>query len=137
MDTLCLPSELAETMCRHAANCLPEEACGLLGGRDGVARSLILVENALHSPRAFRMDGAQQLAAFRALDEQGLELLAVFHSHPRGPAEPSQTDVEQFAYPGVAALILSPDETGEWRVRAFRLDGGSVVEMQLRVGAAT
>lgn len=137
MDTLRLPPELAETMRRYAAECLPEEACGLLGGRDGEARSVILVENALHSPRAFRMDAAQQLAAFRALNEQGLELLAIFHSHPQGPAQPSPTDVEQFAYPGVATLIFSPDGAGGWQARAFRLDGGGVVEMELRVEVAT
>ncbi len=137
MDTLRLPPELVEMMTRHASACLPEEACGLLGGRNGTARLVIRVENALHSARAYRMDAVQQWMAFRALDEQGLDLLAIFHSHPQGPAEPSPTDVEQFAYPGVATLILSPAGGGDWQARAFRLDGGNIVEMELRVEAAT
>lgn len=118
-----------QAMLDHALACLPEEACGLLGGlllEDGrVARvgQVVTVENELHSAVRFRMAPAAQLRAFRALEEAGLELVAFFHSHPSGPSHPSPTDLAEFAYPGVLSLILFPAPSGEWRMRAFAIDG--------------
>lgn len=113
-------------MLAHVLACLPEEACGLLGGQMAgswaVAQLVIPVENVLHSPVRFRMDPAAQLAAFNRLDTLGMELIGIFHSHPTGPDSPSPTDLAEFAYPGTAFLIWSPD--GEtWKLRAFNLAG--------------
>lgn len=126
---LLLPPAVWEEIQAHAQACLPEEACGLLGGvSDGggaLARMALPVENALHSPVRFRMDPRAQLAAFQAIEAAGLELLAIFHSHPRGPRAPSATDLAEFAYPGVLSLILFPDPagglSGRWSARAFHI----------------
>ena len=126
---LVLSSALWEQMQAHALACLPEEACGVLGGLPAVsdepaAAVLALpVENALHSRVRFRMEPSAQLQAFYALEEQGLELLAVFHSHPRGPEHPSPTDLAEFAYPGVLSLILFPRDGAAWQVRAYAIHG--------------
>lgn len=96
-------------------------------GKPAAAVLALPVENALHSPVRFRMEPADQLKAFYALEEQGLELLAVFHSHPRGPEQPSATDLAEFAYPGVLSLILFPfaaqGEQSGWRVRGYAIHG--------------
>jgi len=119
-----LARALREQMTRHADACLPEEACGLLGGLDGEARLALAVANQLHSPVRFRMDPSEQLRAFQSLEAAGLELIAIYHSHPNGPPTPSPTDITEFAYPGVLALILMPGDGG-WEVRAFEmLPGG-------------
>lgn len=115
-----LTRELREQMTRHAGACLPEEACGLVGGVEGEARVVLAVANQLHSPVRFRMDPTEQLRAFQALESAGLELIAIFHSHPNGPPTPSPTDVAEYDYPGVLALILTPGDTG-WEVRAFEM----------------
>jgi len=126
---LFLTPALWQAMLEHSLACLPEEACGLLGGllaEDGrsarVARAL-LIENALHSPVRFRMAPEEQLKAFLALETDGLELVAFFHSHPKGPSHPSPTDLGEFAYPGVLSLILSPSANGGWQLRAFAIHG--------------
>lgn len=110
----------------HVHACLPEEACGLLGGRfDGTkatVKVVIPVENVLHSPVRFRMDPREQLQAFNRLDDLGLELVGIFHSHPTGPDAPSATDLAEFYYPGVAFLIWSPGAEG-WQLRAFLIAG--------------
>ena len=145
-----LSTSLLQAILAHLTACLPEEGCGLLGGElDGQGqadiRAVIPVENSLHSPVRFRMDPAAQLQAFNRLDEQGLELLAIFHSHPNGPDSPSITDLTEFAYPGVLTLIFSPldlnaqpDNPACWQCKSYRIDGvlsgqPTAVEVELRV----
>lgn len=123
-----------QEMVSHVTAFLPEEACGLVGGKfrapDAFAVVVLPVPNLLHSPARFRMDPAAQLKTFLALDELGLDLVAIFHSHPAGPETPSPTDLEEFSYPGVLSLILSPVQafTG-WKGRAFHLTGGHSSEV--------
>lgn len=119
----------------HCLGCLPEEACGLLGGSfqtgAGVQAQVVLpVANTLHSPVRFRMDPEEQLKAFYWLDEHALDLVGIFHSHPSGPEHPSATDLTEFAYPGVFTLILSPhpveaplDDPSAWLLHAFDITG--------------
>lgn len=127
-----LTRKLREQMTGHAGACLPEEACGLVGGLDGEARAVLAITNQLHSLVRFRMDPAEQLRAFQSLESAGLELIAIFHSHPNGPPTPSPTDVAEFAYPGVLALILTPGSTG-WEVRAFEMLPGGFRETPVRL----
>lgn len=120
-----LPIALWRQMLAHVQACLPEEACGLIGSAQSpagdppanvpqalepapLAAAVLPIENELHSPVRFRMAPTEQLKAFYWLEERGLELSAIFHSHPRGPVHPSATDLAEFAYPGVLMLILSP-----------------------------
>lgn len=113
-----------QEMLAHVQACLPEEACGLLGGQleNGrvVIQSIVQVENELHSPVRFRMAPVEQLQAFYQFEEQGIDLAAVYHSHPAGPPDPSPTDLSEFAYPGVVYLIWSPAGEG-WQLRGFTM----------------
>ena len=119
-----------EQMSAQASACLPEEACGLVGGLRDEGRLVIEVPNELHSPVRFRMEANQQLRAFISLEKAGLDLIAIYHSHPTGPATPSVTDLQEFYYPGVLALILSP-ESGGWRIRAFEMEPDTYREVSL------
>jgi proteasome lid subunit RPN8/RPN11 len=111
---------------QHIQACSPEKGCGVAGGvlEGRVARVdlIIPVVNQLHSPVRYQMDPAGQLAAFTEIEDRGLELVAIFHSHPDGPQVPSQTDLAEFYYPGVLSLIGSR-AAGEqaWILRAFQL----------------
>jgi len=124
-----------QAMLAQVRACLPEEGCGLVGGRfgPGGARSqaVLPVTNALHSPVRFSMAPLEQLKALTWLDKNGLELVAIFHSHPAGPGWPSATDLAEFAYPGVAYLIISPRGV-DWQVRAYRIEEGRSTEIVLK-----
>lgn len=109
----------------------PLESCGLLGGRDGVVEVVIPVRNAENSPVRFRMEPLEQLKAFEQVESAGMEVLAIFHSHPQGPAVPSPTDIAE-AYYEVAQVIWSPGE-GEWLARAFWIEAGRAAEVPLIV----
>lgn len=119
-----LPGPVWRALLGHIQSCLPEESCGLLGGTGEQVSLFIPIENELHSPVRFRMEPAAQLSALLVLEGQGLELLAIFHSHPSGPNHPSVTDRAEFAYPGVLSLILSPASgPAGWQARAFAIEG--------------
>ncbi len=113
--------EHLEQMRADVATRAPEEACGLLAGKDAVSQAVFLIENELHSPTRFLMQAAQQVQAFKEIEENSWKLLAIYHSHPAGPPYPSKTDVAESLYPGVLQLIWSPDQNG-WDCNAFLVE---------------
>lgn len=114
----------------HLAACLPEEGCGILAGPPGVCSTAFMITNDQHSPVSFLMNPQEQLQAFLRLEELGIELNAIFHSHPSGPQIPSQTDVDEFAYPGAILLICVPLD-GDWVIRGFEIQEKDVTEITL------
>src|SRR5690606_9974314 len=114
----------------HATACLPHEACGLLAGQDGRAERLFPIENVLHSPVAYEMEPQQQVRAMLAIEDGGLELLAIYHSHPDGPPRPSPSDVAQAYYPDTVYLILSL-AGGRPALRGYMIRDGRFDEIAL------
>jgi proteasome lid subunit RPN8/RPN11 len=121
LDRIVIPDPVFIAMLEHVRACLPEEACGLLGGMGGRAVVALPVENALHSATRFRMAPEAQVAAMLELERRGLELTAIWHSHPSGPPEPSAIDTAEAAYPEAGYLIWT--QTPAWTCRAFDLSG--------------
>ncbi|MGH2605377.1 MAG: Mov34/MPN/PAD-1 family protein, partial [Anaerolineales bacterium] len=111
------------SMVAHVQSCLPEEGCGLLEGLRGRVDYVIPVTNADHSPFRFRMEPREQIEAMGSIEERGLELVGIYHSHPNGPSGPSPIDLAEAAYPEAIHLILSSPE-GRWQARAFRIRDG-------------
>ena len=118
-----------ESMRSHVDSCLPHEGCGLLAGKAGVVQEIIPVTNDVRSPVRFRMNPQEQLRAFDWMEDHGLELLGVFHSHPDGPAGLSPTDIAEAAYP-VVYLIWSRGQ-GAWKVNGFWIEETRVSEVKL------
>jgi [CysO sulfur-carrier protein]-S-L-cysteine hydrolase len=119
-----------EGLVAHAREEAPNECCGWLRGRDGKIEQVHRSENLRASPYGYELDGRSLLAANEA-DDEGDEV-AIYHSHPRSPAEPSQTDVNLAHYPHWRYLIVSLD--GDPEVRAWRIADGRVEEEELVVG---
>ena len=134
---LTLGKALVAEMLAHVGGVWPEEGCGLVGGRRSGAGSravrLYPVENIHHSPVAFEMDPLQQIRAMLAMEAEGLELIAIYHSHPDGPARPSPTDVANAWYPDAVQLIISLVDRARPGVRAFTIIDGLVTEIALVV----
>jgi proteasome lid subunit RPN8/RPN11 len=112
----------------------PEEACGLIAGRDQIAWEVIPVTNALHSPVRYRMDPQEQLEAFNRIEELGLEIMAIYHSHPAGPAYPSPTDIAEAFYPETVYLIWFRSDQG-WNCRGFWINEEEVEEVSIYIAA--
>lgn len=121
----------------HCRRELPNEACGILGGRDGRIESVHPVISVNPSPSRFAMDPAGQ---FRALDEisrSGHEVVGIYHSHPGGPAAPSSVDLEAACwpgtmvpnYPGAIQLIVSLQHADDPVVKGYATTAGAFVEV--------
>jgi proteasome lid subunit RPN8/RPN11 len=131
-------------MVSHARTEFPNEACGVVAGRDGRALRVYPMRNAEASPVVYRFDEREQLRVFNEIDRKGWDMLAFFHSHTHTDAYPSPTDraeahwsdpetlEEVPAYPQIRYLILSLMDR-EPVLRAFRFEGGEPVEEEVRI----
>jgi proteasome lid subunit RPN8/RPN11 len=110
----------------HADAEAPNEACGLIAFRDGLAERFLPADNAAASPYRFQLDPHDPMDFY--LEDEGYEL-AVFHSHPTDKAEPSRTDIENIGlWEGKPYLILSRPTR---ELRAWRISDGRVEELAL------
>ena len=85
-----MPAPVRTALAEHAEAEAPNEACGLVVVKDGVAERYIPARNAAASPYRFELDVDPETWF---LEDEGYEL-AVFHSHLSSPPRPSRTDVE-------------------------------------------
>jgi proteasome lid subunit RPN8/RPN11 len=122
---------LLEKMVEHAQACHPREACGLLIGHGSAAARFVPMDNVLAGESEFDMDPRQLAATFRSLRQAGEEIVAIFHSHPKGPAVPSSRDIERAYYPEAAHIIVSLAEPNHPQVRGFRIIDAEVIEIEL------
>ncbi len=107
-DRLRLSRAQLEAVHGHALACAPEEACGILAGdSEGNVSKVFLMENAEHSHTFYLMDSQEQFQVFDEMQAQGLEITAIFHSHPHSPAFPSAHDLELAFYPDSIYMIVS------------------------------
>jgi len=121
-----------EELLMHAREDAPNECCGLIGGEDGVAKSVYRARNAEASPLRYNLDPQDQFRIMTEMEERGEELSAIYHSHTASPAYPSQTDINLAAYPDALYLIVSLAE-GEKDLRGFRIEDGEVSEVELEI----
>ncbi len=132
-EAINLPLPLRRQMLRHARRVLPEEGCGFLAGINLNAVAVLPVANQLHSPVRFLMEPAEQLKALQWIEQHELEILAIYHSHPSGPATPSATDLAEHSYPEAFSIICSPSGS-RWRMRCFRLARDGFEELSVVTG---
>lgn len=118
-------------MRRHVTEQAPLEACGLLAGKGDSVEVVLMMRNAAQSPVRFRMDAQEQWQAFEWIEEQGLDLVGIFHSHPAGPETASVTDIAEAAYDVVQ--VIWARSNGVWAARGFWIEDGRASEVALQV----
>jgi proteasome lid subunit RPN8/RPN11 len=128
-----LDSAFLEQMVGHGLRELPNECCGLVAGESGVPVKVFTLRNADASPVSYRSDPKDQLRAFQQIDEEGWDLLCIYHSHTHSEAFPSETDRRLALYPDARYLVLSLSDTEHPVVRAFRILEGEVAEEELTI----
>ena len=117
----------------HLYEGLPDEGCGLLGGRPGAeggaaeATRFYRSPNVAASSRVYTIDPLVHLRADRDAEDAGLEILGVVHSHTHTEPYPSPTDVEQAPDPAWHYVIVS-FRTGPPALRSYRIRDGAIAE---------
>ena len=121
------------TLVAHARAGYPNEACALLAGRDGTVERVYTVPNAEASPTFYVVEPKLLLRVMTEIDDLGLDLVGIFHSHVATEAYPSRTDIELAKYDRAAYLILSLADQDAPVLRAFRIRDGQVDEEPVQV----
>lgn len=125
----------------HCTAGYPNEACGILGGRDGRVEKVYCMTNARPGPATYEMDPEEQFRVMKDMREAGLAMAGIFHSHPGGHAYPSSVDVERAYwpdallpnYPGAVYVIVSLPDRATPVARGYMIEEGNVSEIPLAV----
>ncbi|WP_419180109.1 M67 family metallopeptidase [Erythrobacter oryzae] len=110
-----MTSEALAAMRAHAAAAHPLEACGILLGEGGCITESRPAANVHPSPQThFEVDPQALIDAHRAARAAGPAVIGYYHSHPRGPAEPSATDRASANGDGAVWAIIAGEDTRFW-----------------------
>ena len=130
-----IPGGVRDEMVVHAFAGLPDEACGLLAGANGGgparATRFFPMANADHSRVTYRLEAKEQLQVFNRIEDEGLDLVGIFHSHTHSEAYPSETDRRQAFYPEAHYLLVSLADRNNPDLRAFTIRDGQVDEQDV------
>jgi proteasome lid subunit RPN8/RPN11 len=110
-----IPADVRGAVAEHARAEAPNESCGLLALRDGVAERYYPGVNRSDSPYRFELDVDPEVWF---LEDDGFQL-AVVHSHVASPARPSRTDVENIGLWRARPYVIysvADDELAAWRI---------------------
>jgi proteasome lid subunit RPN8/RPN11 len=130
--TLQIEKKILTALLAHGRREEPNEACGYLAARDGVVCRHFELRNIDAAPDHYSMDPAEQFAVIRRMRDEGLQVAAVYHSHPETPARPSVEDIRLAHDPGMIYVIVSL-MAGVEPVRAFKIKQGEVTDVPLQV----
>lgn len=128
-----IPRSLADEMIAHAREDLPNECCGMVGGSDGVASTVYRTRNAEASPFRYSVAPQEQFDVLERIDRANEDLVAIYHSHTKSEAYPSQTDVNLAGWPDVIYLIVSLADSSAPVLRGFRIEDGETSESDLTI----
>jgi proteasome lid subunit RPN8/RPN11 len=121
-----VPDAVRRVLAAHAEAEAPNEACGLILLRNGVAERYVAGRNAAASPYRFELELDDPELWFA--EDDGYEL-AVFHSHLSAPARPSRTDVENIGLWERRPYLIYSLQRAE--LAAFRIEAGQIVDLPL------
>lgn len=131
--------EHKKKLIEHARETSPYECCGILAGNDDAATHLYPITNTSTSPHRYLMDPQQHLDVTLESQKHGRKLLAFYHSHPKGPAQLSETDVHMAQKSGwvgedIYYVLVSLEDPDEPVVKAFQImANGTVLEKPLTI----
>lgn len=109
---------------------LPIEACGYLAGKDGVAVKRYPLTNIDNSSEHFTLDPKEQFDTYKAAKKEGLNLIAVYHTHPETPARPSEEDIKLAFDPNISYVIASISHND---IKSFKIKAGEVTKEELLI----
>ncbi|MDQ2700231.1 MAG: M67 family metallopeptidase [Actinomycetota bacterium] len=129
-----LSQALLDEMIEHTIQDDPDECCGLIGGNSDEAKSIYRMENIAHSPLRYEMDPMEQYRVYTKIEEDGQEVVGIYHSHTRTAAYPSQTDINlATGWPDAVYFIVSLENPGEPYVKGFMIRGNEVEDVDLQI----
>ena len=132
---LVIRADLVEAIVAHARRDHPDEACGVLAGREGSDRPErhIPMLNAERSPTFYRFDSQEQLRVWRLMDDADEVPVVIYHSHTATEAYPSRTDVNLASEPDAHYVLVSTRDPESHEMRSYRIVDGAVTEEPVNI----
>ena len=127
-----ITKEVIKAIVDHAQQEFPLEACGYLGAKNDIITKVYALANINKSREHFSFEPKEQFTAVKDARAKGLEMRAVYHSHPASPARPSEEDIKLAYDPQMSYFIVSL-AGGQEEVRAFSIKKSAVSEINLEV----
>ncbi len=132
INKVSIKRDIYEELIRQCLKDPAREVCGILAGRDKIIEKIFPLANISDSPKlCYHIDPKEQLAVFKELRKQDLELTAIYHSHVDSPAYPSARDIELAFYPESSYIIVSLADLKSPAARSFRIVEGKIEEEEL------
>jgi proteasome lid subunit RPN8/RPN11 len=128
MKTIFLSAAQIRKLEGIAKGALPNESCAFLLGHNDKVKEILEVRNSDESPVTFRIESKDLLNAYYLAESKGLQVIAIFHSHPTKPW-PSSTDVKFMEINPIVWVIYS---TTDGQLKAFIHDD-LVKEVHIRI----
>jgi proteasome lid subunit RPN8/RPN11 len=130
-----ISQDLIDEIVAHSRDDMPNECCGLIGGDGSQMTSVHRARNAAATWLRYELHPTDQLRIMNRIEEDGEELVGIYHSHTKSEAYPSQTDINLAEnWPDPLYLICSLEHDDAPVVRAFEIRDGAVEEVELDVG---
>jgi proteasome lid subunit RPN8/RPN11 len=134
MAEIRLARDVAAEVLNHARSNPSEECCGLLAGRHDVIAQAFPAQNvAEHPATAYEIAPKELFHIMREIRAAGLELLGIYHSHPKGDNQPSPRDVERAYYPDAAYFIVSPSADAPEPIRGYSIRDGRWTQLEIKI----
>ena len=127
-----IKQDIIDRIVAHGRTEAPFEACGYLAEKDGIINQHFELTNIDKSPVHFSMDPAEQFAVVKECRNRGLQICAVYHTHPETPARPSKEDIKLAYDPSVSYVIVSLAEADP-NIKSFNIQKGIVEPEPLRI----
>jgi [CysO sulfur-carrier protein]-S-L-cysteine hydrolase len=124
---------LLDEVIAHAREDAPNECCGMIASQNGEAVAVHRAANAAASPLRYEIEAREQYRIQTEIEDSGLDLGAIYHSHTRSAPVPSQTDINLAFYPEALYVIVGLADVSNPDVRAWSIVDGQVTEQQLAV----
>ncbi len=132
-----ISQKFIDQMIEHSKSEDPNECCGILAGTNGNISKLYKIRNASPSPYRYVMDPQEMLTSIQDADENGIDLVAFYHSHTHSPAYPSETDTRMAVESGwvdFCYVLVSLEDEDKPVVRFYVIDSdGEVLEEETQI----
>jgi proteasome lid subunit RPN8/RPN11 len=123
-----IPKKIFDELMAHLREEYPLEGCGVLAGKKVRVERSVRLTNTKKSPLSFLADPLEQVKMLREIEDSGLELLAIYHSHPHTDPYPSSEDVDKAFYPDSLNLIISLRDMNNPVAKVYRIVNREITE---------
>lgn len=131
MDTFTISQELVDRIVAHARQEAPHEVCGMVGGSGATATRVYPTDNPDASALTYSIDPQEAFSVIRRMRDDGVDFIAVYHSHPATEPYPSPTDQAKAGDSDLIYAIVSLRRPDAPEIRAFKMNDGRVAEFKV------